>query len=251
MKLGAQLFSLRDECNTPERLYNCLKEVKNMGYACVQASGICNIEAELLKSYIDELSLPVTCTHRPYTEIRDNTDLCIEFHKVIGCGVIGLGAMDPSYRESYEGLLRFKSEFSEPIKKIKAAGLSFAYHNHAFDFEAIDGVSIYDFLINEMPDVDFIHDVYWSTYAGKSPEYYIKKFAESGRMNHIHFKDMKEAPKGPICACGDGIIDFKSMTKLCREVGIEYIYVEQDNAPDFGSLSEMKRSYEYLKNIVK
>ena len=251
MKLGAQLFSLRDECDSPEKLLNCLRKVKDMGYDCAQASTICDIDPKLFRSYIDEVGMPITCTHRPFAEICDNTDFCIDFHKTIGCDVIGLGAMNVEYRDTYEGLVEFKNKLVEPIKKIRAAGLRFAYHNHAFDFNTPDGVEIYDFLINELPDLDFIHDVYWSTYAGKDPEYYIRKFAAAGRMNHLHFKDMKEAPQGPICACGEGIIDFAHLTNVCREAGIEYVYVEQDNAPTFGSLAEMQKSYTYLKNIVK
>ena len=251
MKLGAQLYSLRDECDSPEKLLRCLKEVKKMGYDCAQASTICEIDAKLLKDYIDEVGLPITLTHRPIDEICNNTDFCIDFHKTIGCDVIGLGCMDVEYRNSYEGIVAFKNKIVEPIKKIKAAGLSFAYHNHAFDFDTPDGVEIYDFLINEIPDLDFIHDVYWSTYAGKNPEDYIRMFAASGRMNHVHFKDMKEAPKGPICACGEGVIDFAHLTNVCREAGIEYVYVEQDNAPTFGSLAEMKKSYNNISKYFK
>lgn len=251
MKLGAQLFSLRDECDTPEKLLNCLREVKKIGYDCAQASGISAIEPELFKSYIDEVDLPITCTHRAFTEICDNTEFCINFHKIIGCNVIGLGAMNEEYRKSYEGLVEFKKKIIEPIKKINDAGLRFAYHNHAFDFETPDGVQIYDYLINEIPELDFIHDVYWSAYAGKKPEDYIRQFAAAGRMDHVHFKDMKEAPQGAICACGDGIMDFTSLANVCREAGINYVYVEQDNAPTFGSLAEMAKSYKNLKDIVK
>lgn len=251
MKLGAQLFSLRDYCETPDKLLNCLQEVKKMGYDCVQASGICTIDANHLKNYIDEVGIPVTCTHRPFDEICDNTDFCIDFHKTIECNVIGLGSMPGEYRNTYEGLVEFKNKIVEPIKKIKAAGLTFAYHNHAFEYETRDGVEIYDYITNELPDIDFIHDVYWSTYAGKDPEYYIRTLAAAKRLNHVHFKDMKEPPQGPICACGDGVIDFAHLYDVCRDVGIEYVYVEQDNAPTLGGLAEMQKSYTHIRKIMK
>lgn len=252
MKLGAQLYSLRDECNTPERLYNCFKRVKEIGYDNVQASGICAIEGERLLSYVEEFDLPIGCTHRPFKEIVENTDECIKFHKTIRCPVIGLGCMLEEHKTSYEGLLEFHRLIKEPLKKIKDAGLSFAYHNHAFEFESHDGVMIYDYLINEIPDLDFIHDIYWSTYADASPEKYVKLFGETGRMNHIHFKDMKTAPKGPICPCGDGVIDFSALAALCEKYGIEHVYVEQDNAPETGdSFGEMAKSYAHLAPIIR
>ena len=251
MKLGAQLFSLRDRCDTSEKLRNCFKDVKSIGYDIVQASAICNIEAERLLSYIEEFDLPVMCTHRSFEEIVERTEESIAFHKTIRCPVIGLGAMPNEYRGSLNAIRAFHEKIREPLKKIKAAGLSFAYHNHAFDFDTVDGTSIYDYFINEIPELDFIHDVYWSIYAGKSPEDYIKLFSESGRMNHIHFKDMKTSPKGPICPCGDGVIDFTALASLCKKYGIENVYVEQDNAPESGdSLAEMEKSYQHLNKII-
>lgn len=249
MKLGAQLYSLRTECDTPDKLYNCLKKVKEIGYEEVQASGICAIDGALLRSYIDELQLPVGCTHRPFTEITDETDKCIQFHKEIGCGVIGLGMMPIEYQNDYDGLVSLCNMLKEPIKKINAAGLRFAYHNHALEFKPYNGVKVIDYMIDKLPDLDFIFDVYWSAYAGADTEKYIKLLSSAGRLNHIHFKDMRSAPQGPICACGDGITDFHALARLSAKCGIENVYVEQDNAPDFDAFDEMTKSYKFLRNI--
>lgn len=249
MKLGAQLYSLRNECDTPEKLYNCFKRVNEIGYEQVQASGICAIDGKRLRSYIDEFQLPVGCTHRPFTEITEQTEKCIEFHKEIGCNVIGLGMMPVEYQNDYEGIVSLCNILKEPIKKITDAGLRFAYHNHALEFKSYNGVQIIDYMIDALPDLDFIFDVYWSTYAGADTEKYIRLLSKEGRLNHIHFKDMKSAPQGPICACGDGIIDFRALTKLSLECGIENVYVEQDNAPSFDAFNEMTKSYNHLKNI--
>ena len=252
MKLGAQLFSIRDRCDTPEKLKEAFSEIKKIGYSYVQASAICDIEGERLRSYVEEFDLPIGCTHRSFQEITEKTDECIAFHKAIGCNVIGLGWISEEYRGTYENLKKLHNALSEPLKKIKAAGLSFAYHNHAFEFDDVGGTTIYDYLISELPELDFIHDVYWSTYAGKDPADYIKLLAGAGRMSHIHFKDMKELPTGVICACGDGVIDFKKLYALCSDYGIKNIYVEQDNAPDSGdSIKEMARSYDYLNTLLK
>lgn len=248
MKLGAQFYTLRTECTTPESLLETMKKIKAIGYDVAQASGICKIEAERLKSFIDETNLPITCTHRPFDEITKTTEECIKFHKTIGCPVIGLGAMAAEWRDSLESLKNFKKVMEEPVKKIRDAGLRFAYHNHAFDFAVVDGVKIYDFLLEEMPDIDFIMDIYWVKYAGEDPYKYLKLIGESKRMTDIHFKDMKSEPQGPICPCGDGVIDFAPFVPLCESYGIKNAHVEQDNAPELGDVFEqMKSSYEHLR----
>ena len=252
MKLGAQLFSLRTSCETPEDLFNTMKRVKEMGYEIAQASGICQIDGDLFRSYIDEVGLPITCTHRSFDEIVNHTDESIKWHKTIGSPIVGIGSMPTEYRGSYEGLKKFKELMTEPVKKIRDAGLIFTYHNHAFEYETWDGVKPYDYLIEECPEFDFIHDVYWSTYAGECPAKYIKLLAEAGRMTDVHFKDMKSAPQGPICACGDGIIDFAPLADLCYSLGVKNVLVEQDNAPDFeDSFEQMERSIKHLRPIIK
>ena len=55
------------------------------------------------------------------------------------------------YTQSLESLRKFINLIAEHMKKIKAARMNFAYHNHAFEFEKIDGVKKYDILIEESP----------------------------------------------------------------------------------------------------
>lgn len=245
MKLGAQFYSIRDNTQTPEELHSAFAKIKAIGYEAVQMSAICDIDPELLKSYSEEFSLPITCTHSPYDRIINDTDALIEEHKIYKCPTIGLGYMPNEYHN--DGVYRFIDTLREPLRKIKAAGLDFAYHNHAFEFEYVDGKPIYDILIDELPNLSFIIDTYWIKYAGYDPIEYIKKIG-ADRIKNVHFKDMLSDPQGPICPCGEGVIDFVPIIKLCDEMGIQYALVEQDNAPDSGdSIGEMKKSYKNLK----
>ena len=252
MKLGAQLFSIRTECTTPESLYSSMKKIKDIGYEIVQVSGVCKIEAERLLSYSEELSLPITCTHRPYAEITESTAEVIKYHKTIKCPVIGLGSMPKDMRGSRDGLEAFIKAMKTPLEMITDSGLTFAYHNHGFEFEKLDGKYYYDIIMEELPELHFIHDVYWSKYAGADPLYYVNLLGEAGRMTNIHFKDMISDPQGDMCPCGVGVIDFRTLADACRAHGIDNVLVEQDNAPTLGDVFEqMKTSYENLKNIVK
>lgn len=247
MKLGAQFYSIRDNTTTPEDLKNTFKKIKEIGYEIAQMSAICAIDPELLKSYTEEFDLPITCTHSPYDRIVNDTDKLIEEHKIYGCPTIGLGAMPEEFRG--ENVYKFVEIIKEPIAKIKAAGLNFAYHNHAFEFEAVDGKLIYDILIDELPDLDFIIDTYWVKYAGYDYLEYIKKIGAK-RIKNVHLKDMASEPKGEICPCGEGVIDFAPVVKLCDEMGIENALVEQDNAPDTNdSIGQMRISYNNLKSL--
>ena len=247
MKLGAQFYSIRDNTTTPDDLYQAFKKIKDIGYEIVQMSAICPISPELLKSYSEELSLPITCTHSSYDRIVNDTDALISEHKIYGCPTIGLGSMPNEFRDG--GVYEFIETLKEPIRKITAAGLCFAYHNHAFEFEKVDDKLIYDILIDELPDMNFIIDTYWFKYAGYDYIEYIKKLGAK-RVKNIHLKDMISEPQGEICPCGNGIIDFSPVIRLCDELGIINALVEQDNAPDSGdSIAQMKISYDNIKKL--
>ena len=249
MKLGAQFFSLRERCKTPEDLYRSFAEMKKIGYEVTQMSAICKIEAERLRSYVDEFNLPITCTHSPMERLVSDTDALIKEHIIYGCPTIGLGSMPDEYRGSIEGVRKFIETLKEPIKKINSAGLNFAYHNHDFEFNDIGGVCGYELLIEELPEMQFILDTYWFKYADRDYLGYIKAFG-SKRLQNIHFKDMKTYPKGEICPCGEGVIDFAPIVKLCNELHIPYALVEQDNAPSLGDeYGQMATSFNNLKNL--
>ena len=252
MKLGAQFYSIRTACTTPEDLYASMRKIKDIGYDIIQISGVCDIEAERLKAYSEELALPITATHKAIDLILNDTDNLRAYHKIIGCPVIGLGSMPQQYRTSVEGGRAFISSIKEAVKKINDAGLSFTYHNHSFEFNPIEGgTNLFELLFEEFPEAHFLPDVYWIKHGGYDPYETLERIAKAGRVTNVHFKDMKTEPQGEICPCGAGIIDFAPLAKLCKSYGIENILVEQDNAPALGDVFEqMKFSYDHLDSIV-
>lgn len=251
MKLGAQFYSIRTECTTPEALYASMKKIKEIGYDIIQISGCCDIEAERLKAYSDELALPITCTHKAYDLIVNDTDNLIAYHKTIGCPVIGLGSMPKEYRTSLADARAFIAGIRDSVKKINDAGLTFTYHNHSFEFDPVDGTNLFEILFEELPEANFLPDVYWIKHGGYDPYETLDRICKAGRVTNVHFKDMKTEPRGEICPCGAGVIDFAPLARLLKSHGVENILVEQDNAPMLGDVFEqMKASYDHLDKIV-
>ena len=123
----------------------------------------------------------------------------------------------------------------------------FAYHNHAFEFEKIDGKYVFD-IINEKMSGDnfkFILDVYWLSYAGINPAKFIKKY--KGKIACVHFKDLKIREKQPcIAEVGYGNIDWDDVISACMESDVEYALVEQDRC-DGDPFDSLKMSYDFLK----
>lgn len=247
MRLGAQFYSIRNHTQTPDGVEDAFREMKEIGYQTVQLSAICQMDAGELKRISEKYALPIVTTHTPAARILNETDAVIAEHKLFGCPEIGIGSMPPEYRGSVESVRKFIKDFTPAMKKIRAAGLRFAYHNHAFEFADLGGTNAYEILITEMPDLFFIVDTYWLRYAGQDIEKTIERLKD--RIVSVHFKDMASEPQGAICPCGDGVIDFQPILSLCDRLSIPEALVEQDNAPDTDSYLCMKKSFEGLRSI--
>ncbi len=248
MKLGAQLYSLRESVKTPEELKATILKCKAMGYENVQFSGVPNMGADVWAKISRETGMDIVCTHSPFERVVNDTEALIAEHKTFGCSVIGIGSMPSEYRGSRAALEKFLAITEEPVKKIEAAGLRFAYHNHHFEFDPFsdaDGCAM-DLLLERCPTWCFIVDTGWVKVAGQDQIAFLEKVGTS-RLKCIHFKEFKTADVNAICACGEGFSDFAAITAACRRLGVENVLVEQDNAcqkeDPFG---EMERSIRHL-----
>ena len=253
MKLGAQLFSLRDHLTNAEDMRALFSKVKEIGYQNVQLSGHKVHDAELIREISMESGLPIVITHTAPDRILNETDAVIAEHKLFGCSVVGIGAMPKEYRETAEGARQFVETFMPAIQKIEAAGLKIAYHNHAFELTTPydEGRNVYDYLIDTGKTWLFTADVYWLKKGGYDIEAYLRKIGGE-RLFNVHFKDMANNEEQDICACGDGVIDFVALTALCEELGVVNVLVEQDNANKFesGDIAQMEKSFAHLRPIV-
>ena len=252
MKLGAQLYSVRTFIQTPSDMRNTFEKLRKIGYECVQLSGAGPIEAEELQTISQETGLPIVCTHVPVNRILEDTDALIREHRTFECSVIGLGSIPKEYRTYGDEQVNFLAKLNEAAKRIEAAGMRFAYHNHAFEFEAeADGrPCLYDRLLEEFPNWDFILDTYWVEFAGQSAVEYIERVG-ANRLANIHFKDLANDEKRSICACGNGVLNFEQIYQACLKQNVKNALVEQDNAVNFEDpIGQMQDSFRHLRPIV-
>ena len=252
MKLGAQLYSVRNHLQTPEDVRATFLKLKEIGYENVQLSGNAQMPAEIFRDVSLESGLPIVCTHTPISRILEETEQVIADHKTFNCPVVGLGVMPEECRGSIAGLEKFLAEMETPVKKILDAGLRFCYHNHAFELapSTDSDLLVFDVMLEKCPTWDFIMDTYWIEFAGFSAIDYIAKIGKE-RLTNIHFKDLANNEERGICACGTGTLDFQKIYEACVKMDVQNVLVEQDTAaltPD--PFAEMEKSFRHLRPIV-
>ena len=251
---GAQMYSVRTLTQTAESLDATLKAISEMGYTTVQLSGQNpEIDPHAIRDMLDKYSLTCPATHIQFKEMEENLPAVIERHKLWGVPYPGIGAMPFDMGGSIEGYMEFARRANIIGKKLKDAGLTFIYHNHAFEFARFGGTTGMEILFDEFKDVQFEIDVYWVQSGGADPVEWINKV--KGRMDVVHFKEMvgtrptKEHPSmTDMAPIGEGNFDWKKIMQACDDTGVKFAFIEQDNAVDTDPLGCMRTS---INNLTK
>lgn len=255
MRIGAQLFTVRDACRTPEGIAESLAKVADMGYTTVQISSIWPFEPDWMAEQLKKNGLTCNLTHVWESYIVDETDKCLADHKTYGCKYIGIGSMPEVYRElpdKAEGARLFAEKFLPAARKFRDNGAYFMYHNHNFEYaKCPDGRTQLDALAEVFaPDeMGFILDTYWVKFAGYDPISEIEKL--HGRLPAVHYKDMEVLDNGErrFTWVGNGILNFEKITAALEKAGTEYIFVEQDECFGMDPFDCLRNSYQYLSSI--
>ncbi len=249
--IGVQLWSVREDMKQdPE---GTIKAIGEMGYKFIEAAGygdgkFYDMEPAAFQQLVEDNGMKFLASHTgqdlPSEENWDETmawwDQAIEAHAAAGVEYIVQPWMGNAGYESLEGLKSFCNYFNAVGEKCNAKGIRFGYHNHAGEFEELEGEIIYDFMLqNTDPEkVMFQMDLYWVVEGNADPVDYINKYP--GRFELWHVKD--EAEVG-----ASGNIDFERIFQYTEESGMEYIIVEVEKY-NYEPLESIRISREYLQN---
>lgn len=232
MKIGVQLYSLRNSLKNEKGYETAFARLKNMGAEVVQVSGRLNIDSRRLGELSREYGLPVCISHVPFGRLEEEPEQLIREHKDFGCCNMGIGMMPAKYRTGkLKDIDLFVKFLNDTAKLLKKEGMTLSYHNHWFEFDRTEGHVVMDYLIeNTSPQVMFIPDTFWIKVGGYAPEEYISKAA--GRINTVHLKDYCKILGIPVFrAVGKGNLDFRSILDASQKAGAENAVIELDKSP--------------------
>jgi len=252
--IGAQLYSVRTLCQDPATFKDTLTKLKGFGYNTCQLSGQSReMPDEVVRDILQETGMQCVVTHNSMKDFGEDFEATIKRHHTWNCKYVGLGAMPDDYRTGLEGYKRFAQFANEVGEKLADAGLTFVYHNHAFEFQKYDGVTGMDVLFDSFSDkVQFELDAYWVHAGGANAAKWIRKV--DGRMDVAHIKDMMGITGGKshctMVPIGSGNFDWLELKSAFEETKVKFVEIEQDNAVEAADpLGEMHASLKYMKSL--
>lgn len=185
-----------------------------------------------------------------------------EAAQVLGNTYVVLPAIPQERRKTLDDYKRMAESFNKIGAAAKKAGIKFAYHNHGYGLQEMEGQVPLDLIFAHTDHslVYFEMDLYWTTAGGADPVALLEK--HKGRYRLMHVKDMMKKvhfsgdggePKQWIelfpymTTAGNGVLDLKAILAKAKETGVEHFIVEQDMVAE--PEKALKKSFDYLASL--
>jgi len=225
-----QLYTVRDHIEKDPQ--GTLHKVKEAGYDKVEIAGTAGLTNVEFKKCLDAAKLDAVCVHTSYEEIAGNVSETIETAKIFEIAFVAIAGIDGRLTPDNAGWTACGKALDQGGAKLREAGIQLCYHNHAHEFEAIDGEYPLDILFGAAAPENLAAeiDVFWVRFAGLDPAEVIAK--HNDRCPLIHVKDMRDEESRAFAEVGSGILDWPGIFHACETAKAQWYIVEQDTCEE-------------------
>lgn len=253
--VGLQLYSLRHLFEKGD-VHGTLAMVRQWGFTDLEVGGFYGMTAADFAAALKKAGLRAASIGGGYEQLRDDIDTVINDARAVGAKHV-MTAWIPHQRPfSREIAERAAVDFNDWGRKLKEAGLQFAYHVHGYEFQpGADGTAFDLIAKNTDPAlVSFEMDVFWVVRGGGDPVALFRTYP--GRFSLTHLKDIKKgtmlcdptgtAPDETSVPLGEGMIDWPGVLREANAQKVAYHFIE-DEHPE--SEKQIPVSLQYLANL--
>jgi sugar phosphate isomerase/epimerase len=285
-KIGIQLFSLPRLLEKDFR--GAVKMLAEMGYKEVElygpypfsaasarerwkavtpalgfsGSGYFGHSAQEVRAILKEYSMTAPSIHTDLDTLQTKMDALGEAAEVLGFKYAGLPAIPEEKRQTLDDYKKMADAFNEIGEQAKRVGLKFAYHNHGYGLQEMDGQIPLNLILDRTDAglVFFEMDIYWTAAGGADPIAYLDAYTK--RYHLMHLKDMKEKVRFSgdggdssqwielfpyMTTAGAGVLDVAAIIAKAEKAGVRHFFVEQDMVAE--PEVALKKSADYLKAL--
>jgi sugar phosphate isomerase/epimerase len=174
-------------------------------------------------------------------------DRFLDAANTLGARYITLANVSYEERLALRDWMELADVLNRAGETARRAGLTFAYHNHSFELEPLEGKVPLDLLLTSTdPElVKLQMDVYWMTHGRRNPATEIRRLGS--RVATLHLKDMDATAQRGITTVGRGTIDFKAVLAAAVDAKVAHCFVEEDAPAD--PLAAIRSSYAHLARL--
>lgn len=282
--MGLQLFTVRDQIE--KDFEGTLAQVAAAGYKEVEPTSYAGRTPAQVRAVLDRNGLVAPSTHValvPGPELERQLAGYQEMgHRWAAARAAGgFGGRPPGAPgaapagppparsgpppQTLDSMKRQAALYNEVGAAGKPYGVKVLIHNHTNEFQPLPDSALlpYEVLFRETDPqlVDFELDIGWARVAGQDPLVLFEQHRH--RFPLWHVKDMADLatvtalPTQPerqraakIVPVGTGDISYRPVFEHAADAGLQHFYVEQDTAPNTGSIEAIRLSAENLRKAL-
>ncbi len=232
-----------------------LRDVAAAGFPAIEAGNLfASHGEETARRLLTEYNIQISGAHFGYGDYADPAKLASHIAYAKSLGVHNLMCSGVSDSKTVEGYKKSAQLFNAIGKQLADEGLTFNYHNHAWEFDDLGGVNGMQILDSETDPalVKYNLDVFWIHYGNHDPVAFIE--AHKDRTGYFHFKDgtkqvNTEGKTVPhFTELGRGSVDLKAAYEAALAANAEWIVAEQDRT-ELTPAESVTISRQYLREL--
>ena len=187
------------------------------------------------KSLLDAYGMTMPTGHFAPDLIESSPERVLEIARALGIKTIIAPYIAAEDRPTtLAGWKEFAGRLAKMSEPVVAAGLDFAWHNHDFELEPVEGKRPLDVIAAASENIMLELDLAWVHVAGEDPVAWLEKYA--GRISTVHVKDV--APEGESADesgwadVGYGVMNWPAIKIAMDAAGVSHYVIEHDNPND-------------------
>ncbi len=239
--ISLQTYSLREEMKAD--FAGTLAEVGRIGYDGVEIALHREFKLDDLKAAVDNAGLKVSGIGIGYTELNADLNAAISDALTLGARHIMCPWWPYTHFTSAAACQKIGEKLGEIGAGLRDFGIQLSFHNHAREFQVIEGRTVMDWILSAAAPRDLLAepDVYWVLKGGGDPAKFLRE--QGARCRLVHLKDEKELGTGPV--------NFPEVFAAIEEIGaIEWYVVEQERS-ERKPIEAVRACFEQMKRWGK
>lgn len=249
LPIGCQTYPVREALG--KDFEGTLKQLADIGYKSIEMCSppgyekagygpLVGIKASEMKQKIHAAGLKCESSHYQFRELKEHLDERIAFAKELGLKQMVVSTFSVKPEAPMSEWTQAAKDANKIGEQTQKAGIQLGFHNHNFEFKEIDGVLVYDKLMETLDPklVKMQFQVSVISLGFEAAKFFDKY---PGRFASIHLQDWSPTDKKQV-AIGQGVVDWKKLFAAAKKAGVKNYFVELN-------MDQLKASYPYLHDL--
>jgi sugar phosphate isomerase/epimerase len=249
MPIGCQVYPVRDAL--AKDFDGTLRQLAAIGYKNIEmcsppgyvSSGfgpLAGMKATEMRHRIEAAGLHCESCHYGFRELKDSLDERIAFAKELGLKQMVLSTFGLPAMAGMADWSKAAEDLNGIGERVQKAGMQLGFHNHTGEFQQIDGILVYDALMQRLDGklVKMQFQVSVISLGFEAAKFFEKYPA---RFLSLHLADWSATEKKQV-PIGSGVVEWKKLFAAAKTGGIRNYFVEMN-------MDALQPSYTYLHGL--